>query len=108
MKKYLTLALSAAAVLATPGIANAQAYQSINQRQANQLQRIDQGVRTGALTRPEAQRLRAQFRDLATLERRYRNSNGLSRAERNELNNRFDALSRRIRNQRNDRQDRRR
>lgn len=108
MKKYLTLALSAAAVLATPGIANAQAYQSINQRQANQLQRIDQGVRTGALTRPEAQRLRAQFRDLAALERRYRNSNGLSRAERSDLNRRFDALSRRIRNQRNDRQDRRR
>ena len=106
--KYLTLALSAAAVLAVPGVANAQAYQSINQRQGNQLQRIDQGVRTGALTRPEARRLRDEFRDLAVLERRYRNSNGLSRFERNDLNRRFDALSRRIRVQKNDRQDRRR
>ena len=108
MKKYLTLALSAAAVLAVPGAANAQAYQSVNQRQANQLGRIDQGVRTGALTRPEANRLRAEFRDLSALERRYRNSNGLSRAERAELDRRFDALSRRIRVQKNDRQDRRR
>ena len=108
MKKYLTLTLSAAAVLATSGVANAQGYQSINQRQANQLQRIDQGVRTGALTRPEAQRLRTEFRQLNRLEQRYRDSNGLSRAERSDLNRRFDALSRRIRNQRNDRQDRRR
>ena len=108
MKKYLTLALSAAAVLAIPGAGHAQAYQSINQRQANQLQRIDQGVRTGALTRPEANGLRAEFRQLNRLEQRYRDSNGLSRGERNELNSRFDALSRRIRTQKNDRQDRRR
>ena len=108
MKKYLTLALSAAAILAVPGAANAQAYQSINQRQDNQFRRIEQGVRSGALTRPEARRLRAQFQDLVVLERRYRDSNGLSRFERNDLNRRFDALSRRIRFQKNDRQDRRR
>ncbi|WP_375402504.1 hypothetical protein [uncultured Sphingomonas sp.] len=108
MKKYLVLALSAAAALAVPGAANAQAYQSINQRQDNQFRRIEQGVRTGALTRPEARRLRAEFRDLTVLERRYRNSNGLSRTERGDLNRRFDALSRRVRMEKNDRQDRRR
>ena len=108
MKKYLTLALTAAAMLAVPSVASAQGYQSINQRQANQFQRIDQGIRSGALTRPEANRLRADFRQLSVLEQRYRNSNGLSRAERNELDRRFDALSRRIRTQKNDRQDRRR
>ena len=94
-------ALSAAAV---PAIADAQRYQSINQRQDTQFRRIDQGVRSGALTRREADRLREQFAALNRLERRYRASNGLSRAERADLNARFDALSRRIRAQRNDRQ----
>ena len=97
----LSAALPAAAV---PAAAQAQAYRSINQRQDAQLRRIDQGVRTGALTRREADRLRSQFTVLDRLERRYRASNGLSRAERADLDARFDALSRRIRTQRNDRQ----
>jgi hypothetical protein len=108
MKTPLTLALAAAALFTIPAAASAQQYQSVNQRQANQLQRIDQGVRSGALNRAEASRLRTQFRDLASLEQRYRRSNGLSRGERADLDRRFDALSQRIRTQKNDRQGRRR
>jgi hypothetical protein len=108
MKKYLTLALSAAAALAIPSLAHAQQWQSINQRQVNQLQRIDRGIQNGALTRSEANRLRAEFEALNSLEQRYRRSNGLSVRERTDLDRRFDALSQRIQTQRRDRQDRRR
>ena len=86
--------------------AAAQSWQSINQRQANLDARIDAGVRSGDLTRREAARLRAEFRDLARLEARYRASYGLSPAERRDLNRRFDRLSAQIRYERHDRQDR--
>jgi hypothetical protein len=105
MKKLIlaavSLGLSAAAVPAS-----AQAWQNINQRQARLDQRIEQGVRNGALTRPEARRLRAEFNQLVRLENRYR-VGGLSRWERSDLSRRFDALSARVRYERNDRQDRR-
>lgn len=100
----LAAALSVAAI-ALPAAASAQPWQSINQRQANLSQRIDQGVRTGALNRNEAFRLRTQFRALARLEADYRRSRpGLTVAERRDLDRRFDALSRRIQIQKRDRQ----
>lgn len=105
MKKFLAMAVAASA-LAVAAPASAQVWQSINQRQANLEARIDAGVRNGSLTRSEAVRLRAEFNDLARLEARYRASNGLSRAERADLDRRFDALSARIRYERNDRGDR--
>jgi len=78
-------------------------WQSIDRRQANLDRRIDQGLRSGALTRDEAIRLRAEFQEIARLEQTYRRSGGLSRAERAELDRRFDILSRKIRVERNDR-----
>jgi hypothetical protein len=95
------LGLAAAAVPAS-----AQGWQNINQRQARIDQRIEQGIRNGSLTRPEARRLRQEFRGLTRLENRYR-AGGLSRWERTDLNRRFDALSARVRYERHDRQDRR-
>lgn len=106
MKKFLAMAVAASA-LAVAAPASAQAWQSINQRQANLDARIDAGVRSGDLTRAEAARLRGEFNDLARLEMRYRSSYGLSDAERRDLDNRFDRLSQQIRFERNDRQDRR-
>ena len=80
------------------------AWQNINARQARLDARIDQGVRSGALTRGEAARLRADFRALARLEAQYRRSRpGLTIAERRDLDRRFDALSARIRVQKHDR-----
>jgi hypothetical protein len=100
--RYPTLAFTAtAAVALCAGSAAAQAWTSINQRQARLEQRIDAGVRSGDLTRSEAARLRDQFRDLARLEVRYRHG-GLSGWERNDLDRRFDALSSQIRVQRAD------
>lgn len=104
--KKLILALTAAATLAIPMAASAQAWQSVNQRQSNLYNRIEQGVRNGSLTRPEARRLRNRFTNIARLERDYR-VGGLSLRERRDLDQRFDALSRQIRTERRDRQDRR-
>ena len=104
MKKFLALA-AAASVLAIAAPASAQAWQSINQRQATLDQRIDMGVRNGSLTRSEAVRLRAEFNDLNRLETRYRvTGGGLSLQERADLDRRFDALSAQIRFERHDAQ----
>jgi Skp family chaperone for outer membrane proteins len=118
MKKFTLmlagLGIAAAALPATAqaapvaGYASFQAgWQNINARQARLDQRINQGIRSGALTRGEAARLRNEFRALSRLEAQYRRSRpGLTMAERRDLDRRFDALSARIRVQKNDRQDR--
>ena len=83
-------------------------WQGINQRQAQLDPRIDRGVRSGQLNRRAAARLRTEFRQIANLEHRYRRSApGLTMAERRDLDRRFDALSRKIRWERNDRNYRR-
>lgn len=77
------------------------AWMNINQRQARLDARIDQGVRSGQLTRREAVSLRSEFNTIARLETRYR-VNGLSTWERSDLDRRFDALSSRLRWERAD------
>lgn len=100
--KHFRIALAATTALTlAAGAASAQGWMSINERQARLDDRIDAGVRNGGLTRDEAVRLRAEFRDLARLEARYR-YNGLSGWERTDLDRRFDALSARIRFERTD------
>lgn len=106
MKRILLSLAALAAVSAAPLAAQAAPWQSINQRQADLEQRIDRGVRTGQLTRPEAARLRDEFRSISRLEASYRRSNGLSPRERADLDARFDRLSRQIQAEKHDRQDR--
>jgi hypothetical protein len=119
MKKFAILLASlgaiAAAVPATAAPAPAApgygfqggAWQNINARQNRIENRINQGIRSGALTRREAISLRSQFRAIAALERRYRATRpGLTMAERRDLDRRFDALERSIRIQKHDRDDR--
>lgn len=102
MKRFVLAAIGLA-VAALPVAAEAQqGWRSIDSRQASLYQRLDQGVRSGRLTRPEATRIRAQLRDLGQLERRYR-ANGLTLRERNDLNRRFDALSARVYRDKHDR-----
>ena len=76
-------------------------WTSINQRQADLDARIDAGVRDRSLSQAEARRLRADFQVLARMEADYRR-NGLTNAERADLDRRFDALSERIRDDRQD------
>lgn len=95
MRRLLAALLIAAAI---PTVA---AAQTIDERQDSLFNRIDEGVRNNALTREEAQRLRNEFYEIAELERRYR-YNGLDQRERQELNQRFNDLSRRIDRERAD------
>ena len=110
MKKIAILIAGLGIAAAAIPAASAQhgSWQGINQRQAQLDQRIDRGVRRGQLNRGGAGRLRAEFRQIANLEYRYRRSApGLTMAERRDLDRRFDALSRKIRWERNDRNHRR-
>ena len=109
MKRLVMSLLAASAVAAAiPAAAQAAPWQSINQRQANLDQRIDQGVRSGELNRREATRLRREFRNLNRLEARYRRSGGhLDWRERTDLDRRFDRLSAQVFNQKHDDQTRR-
>ena len=97
--KTILISLLAASTLAAAAPAMAQ---NINREQSTIEQRIDIGVRNGSLTRSEAVRLRAEYRDIAQLERRYR-ANGLSAQERRDLDRRLDLLNARVRYERNDR-----
>ncbi|MCW3836419.1 hypothetical protein ACFQ1E_10665 [Sphingomonas canadensis] len=120
MKKFIILAATAAvAATSIPATAIAAPahgpaygadyfqggpWQNINARQSRIEAKIAQGIRSGALTRREATSLRAEFRAIAKLEARYRASRpGLTMAERRDLDRRFDALERKIRVQKTDR-----
>ena len=60
-RMLLSIAAASAVLVSLPVAASAAPWQPIAQRQANLERRIDQGVRHGDLTRPEAARLRDQF-----------------------------------------------
>jgi hypothetical protein len=108
MKRLLLLATAASALsFAAAAPAHAQSWQSINQRQSMLDQRIDTGVRNGALTQQEAILLRGEFRNIANLEAEYRRSGGgLSQNELADLDRRFTTLTQRVRLERTDGQGR--
>ena len=118
MKKILlSIAAVTAVAAAVPAVASAQAYgydrgpdrgydrgyQDVGgDRVARLDQRIDVGIRNGALTRNEAWRLKGDLRETARLESRYRRG-GLSGWERADLDRRYDRISAQIRYERHDR-----
>lgn len=105
----LPAATVSAAAAPAPYAASYQAWQNINARQARLDSRINQGIRSGALSRREATRLRTEFRGLVRLEAQYRRSRpGLTANERIDLNRRFDRLSAQVRVEKNDRNNHRR
>ena len=102
MKKMLSLALVAAVF---PVLALAQAETPrVDQRQANQEQRIDQGVASGSLTRPEANRLERGQQRVDKLENQAKSDGVVTRRERAELHRAQDRQSDRIYAQKHDRQ----
>ena len=103
MRKMLLTAAATAALTFTAGAASAQSWMPINARQAMLDQRIDAGIRTGDLTRTEAQAVRNEFRALANMEARYR-ANGLTLSERADLDRRFSRLEARVAFERTDNQ----
>ena len=80
-KTILTLAATAAALTGLSGTANAAPFGgNVNQKEAQIAQRIDQGIRSGALTRGEAQNLRIRLAQIQRLEQNYRRGDSSARA----------------------------
>lgn len=76
----------------------------IDQRQAQQQQRIVRGARSGELTRHETRRLEHQQANIRRMERRARADGVVTRSERREIRRAQQRASRSIANQKHDRQ----
>lgn len=91
--------------LVLPALAFAQANTPrVDQRQANQEQRIDQGVASGSLTQREANRLDRGQQHVDTMENRAKSDGVVTRGERARLHQAQEVQSRRIYAQKHDRQ----
>jgi hypothetical protein len=102
MKTVKTIALLA---IALPTLAFAQANTPrVDQRQANQEQRIDQGVASGSLTQREANRLERGQQHVDNMENRAKADGVVTRGERARLHQAQDVQSARIHRQKHDRQ----
>ena len=78
----------------------------INRREANQKHRIQQGVRSGELTRRETARLAAEQARIRAMERRAKSDGEVTARERARLQRELNQSSRHIYRQKHDRQDR--
>lgn len=102
MKIIKTVAFLA---IALPTLAFAQANTPrVDQRQANQEQRIDQGVASGSLTQREANRLERGQQHVDNMENRAKADGVVTRGERARLHQAQDVQSARIYSQKHDRQ----
>lgn len=98
----VALALSAAAAQADAATRDPR----VNARQDNQRERIQQGVRSGELTRHEARNVAEDQRDIRQLERAYKSDGELTAAERLDLHHEQNQASREIYREKHDGQDR--
>lgn len=83
---------------------NPAATPGIDQRQANQEKRIDQGIASGQLTKPEERRLERQQDRIDRAENRAKADGVVTKQERKRLHAAQDAASHRIAKQKHDRQ----
>ncbi|MFH1659278.1 MAG: hypothetical protein FD131_3467 [Rhodocyclaceae bacterium] len=91
--------------LVLPALAFAQANTPrVDQRQANQERRIDQGVASGSLTEREANRMERGQQHVDNMENRAKSDGVVTRGERARLHQAQEVQSRRIYAQKHDRQ----
>ncbi len=107
MKVSTILAGAAVAMTAALAVTPASA-DIIDRRQANQAQRIDQGIRSGQLTRAEAAKLKAQQAYIRDLERKAERDGRVTRAEKARIQAAQNAASRSIYVEKHDAQSRNR
>lgn len=102
------LALATFAASAQTGAASAPGTNTprIDQRQANQEKRIDQGVASGELTRREARKLNRQQAAINAAEDKAKADGSVTAKERHRLHKAQNHASRDIRRQKHDAQDR--
>lgn len=118
LTSVLSVALVAAGIAGYAPIAGAEAGAGpgarggirdprVNQRQHHQRQRIQQGVRSGELTREEVRGLREDQRDIHQQERAYKSDGTLTRGERRDLHRELNQASRGIHEEKHDEEVRR-
>jgi uncharacterized membrane protein YebE (DUF533 family) len=95
--------IAIAAVAASLGaLASTASADTIDRRQFNQDRRIDQGVRSGALSREEARRLEVEQARIRDMERRAKADGHVDRYERFRINQAQNAASRHIYREKHD------
>jgi hypothetical protein len=110
-KPHIAAAAFIAGILSATSVSYADAVRrprdpGVNARQQHQRDRIQQGVRSGELTRREAGRLAHEQRDIGRLEREYKADGAVTGVERRDLHHEQNQASRHIYEQRHDAQDR--
>lgn len=99
----LSTAIALAAVLTAPMLASAQtSTPNIDQRQANQQARIEQGKATGALSKREAARMEAGQAKVDGMKQAAAADGKVTRAERKAIKKEQNKQSRRIARQKHD------
>ena len=107
---HLKATVVAIALAMLPGLALAQSGPGsntgarIDQRQANQQQRINEGIRSGDLTRREAARLQQGQANIQRMEDRARADGKITKQEARQIERAQDRQSRVIARERNDKQ----
>lgn len=86
--------------------ANAQTTPRVDERQQNQQQRINQGVRSGELTRVETKEARQNQRNIKRSERRAKSDGVVTQRERARLNHKQNRASLELKRDKQDAQDR--
>jgi hypothetical protein len=98
----MALALAGGAVLAQPAPTGAASTPRIDQRQANQDKRIDQGVASGQLTPRETRKLEREQAAINRSENKAKADGVVTAGERRHLTKMQDAAGRDIRRQKHD------
>ena len=103
MKRTSTLLVAILAAFALPVLAQTNTP-NIDQRQANQQQRIDQGVKSGELTAKEAARMEKGQERVQKMEDKAKADGKVTAKERARINQAQDVQSRHVAKEKHDRQ----
>lgn len=104
MKTLIIAGIAVALIGGTAASAQEAQVEGVNVREAKIDGRIDQGVKSGSLTGPEAEKLKDEYRALVQLEADYRKSGGIDDKEKAELSMKLTALNARVVGQKHDAQ----
>ena len=108
MKTTISLLLASLTIFAGQAFAEQGARQhrprdpGVNQRQHNQQHRIQQGVRSGQLTKEEVKDLRSEQKAIRQEERAYKSDGQLTKEERKDLHQDMNELSKDIYQEKHD------
>src|SRR5258706_9160325 len=106
MKTFKLLAVAALAASTLPAFAQTQSTPRIDQRQAEQQQRIEQGKKSGQLTKKEAAKLEKGQARIQKMENKAAADGKITKKERRQIEHAQDVESRRIYREKHDNQTR--